>query len=197
MPLANLIDLTITCMITVWSPGPNNILLLSTASRYGVKKNMPLMAGIWTGATVVMTLCGLLGQTLISVIPGIQPVMKMIGGAYLLYLAWNTYKRQPPSAAAEQKLPTYFMGFFLQLVNAKMIIHGITMFSSYILPFVQTTPMILLFVVYFVIMGAIGNLLWAFAGNVLTKVYNNHYKLMNLVMALLLVWCALRILGLC
>ena len=86
MPLANLIDLTITCMITVWSPGPNNILLLSTSSRYGVKKNMPFMAGIWTGATVVMTLCGLLGQTLISVIPGIQPVMKMIGGAYLLYL---------------------------------------------------------------------------------------------------------------
>ena len=197
MPLANLIDLTITCMITVWSPGPNNILLLSTASRYGVKKNMPFMAGIWTGATVVMTLCGLLGQTLISVIPGIQPVMKMIGGAYLLYLAWNTYKRQPPSAAADQKLPTYFMGFFLQLVNAKMIIHGITMFSSYILPFVQTTPMILLFVVYFVIMGAIGNLLWAFAGNVLTKVYHDHYKLMNLIMALLLVWCALRILGFC
>ena len=140
MPLANLIDLTITCAITVWSPGPNNILLLSTASRYGVRKNIPFMAGIWTGAFLIMSLCGLLGQTLITVIPGIQPFMKLIGTVYLLYLAWNTYKRQPPNAAAEQKLPTYLMGFSLQLVNAKMIIHGITMFSSYILPFVQTTP---------------------------------------------------------
>lgn len=197
MPLANLMDLTLTCMITVWSPGPNNILLLSTASRYGVRKNMPFMAGIWTGALLVMTLCGLLGQTLLNIIPGIQPVMKLIGAAYLLYLAWNTYKRQPPNAATEQKLPTYLMGFSLQLVNAKMIIHGITMFSSYILPFVQTTPMILLFAVYFMVMGAIGNLLWAFAGNLLTRFYTEHYKGMNLVMALLLVWCALRILGVC
>ena len=197
MPLANLIDLTITCSITVWSPGPNNILLLSTASRYGVRKNMPFMAGIWTGALLVMTLCGLLGQTLITVIPGIQPVMKLIGTAYLLYLAWNTYKRQPPNAATEQKLPTYLMGFCLQLVNAKMIIHGITMFSSYILPFTQSTPMIFVFVIYFVVMGAIGNLLWAFAGNALNKFYTEHYKCMNLVMALLLVWCALRIAGIC
>lgn len=197
MPLANLIDLTITCAITVWSPGPNNILLLSTASRYGVRKNMPFMAGIWTGALLVMSLCGLLGQTLITIIPGIQPVMKAIGGAYLLYLAWNTYKRQPPNAAEEQQLPTYLMGFCLQLVNAKMIIHGITMFSSYILPFVQTTPMILLFAVYFMVMGAIGNLIWAFAGNILKQFYEDHYKIMNLVMALLLVWCALRILGIC
>ena len=197
MPLANLIDLTITCAITVWSPGPNNILLLSTASRYGVRKNMPFMAGIWTGAFLIMTLCGLLGQTLITVIPGIQPVMKLIGTAYLLYLAWNTYKRQPPNASAEQKLPTYLMGFSLQLVNAKMIIHGITMFSSYILPFVQTPPMIFVFVIYFVVMGAIGNLLWAFAGNALNKLYTEHYKIMNLVMALLLVWCALRIAGIC
>jgi len=197
MPLANLIDLTITCCITVWSPGPNNILLLSTASRYGVRKNMPFMAGIWTGAMLVMTLCGLLGQTLITIIPGIQPVMKLVGAAYLLYLAWNTYRRLPPSAATEQKLPTYFMGFCLQLVNAKMIIHCITMFSSFILPFVHTTPMILLFAVYFMVMGAIGNLMWAFAGNALNKFYNEHYKLMNLIMALLLVWCAMKIAGIC
>ncbi len=197
MPLANLIDLTLTCCITVWSPGPNNILLLSTASRYGVRKNMPFMMGIWTGALLVMSLCGLLGQTLITIIPGIQPVMKLIGAAYLLYLAWNTYKRQPPNAATEQKLPTYAMGFCLQLVNAKMIIHGITMFSSYILPFVQTTPLILLFAVYFMVMGAIGNLMWAFAGNALNRFYTKHYKLMNLIMALLLVWCALKIAGIC
>lgn len=195
MPWANFIDLTITSMITVWSPGPNNILLLSTASRYGVRKNMPFMLGIWAGATLVMSLCGFLGQVLLSVIPGIQPVMKVIGAIYLMYLAWGTYNRKPLSSGAEQKLPTFLMGFTLQLVNAKMIIHGITMFSSYIFPFVQSTPWILLFVLYFVVMGAIGNLLWAFAGNALNRVYTAYYKQMNLIMALLLVWCALKILG--
>jgi len=45
-------------------------------------------------------------------------------------------------------------------------------------------------------LGALGNLLWAFAGNVLKRFYSSHYKLMNGIMALLLVWCSLRITGL-
>ena len=35
MPLSVLIEMTISAILTVWSPGPNNILLLSTASKYG------------------------------------------------------------------------------------------------------------------------------------------------------------------
>ena len=52
------------------------------------------------------------------------------------------------------------------------------------------------FAVYLMFLGALGNLIWAFAGNVLKRFYSSHYKLMNGIMALLLVWCSLRITGL-
>ena len=56
--------------------------------------------------------------------------------------------------------------------------------------------MLFCFAVYLMFLGALGNLIWAFAGNVTEKILQQHYKLMNGIMALLLMWCSLRITGL-
>lgn len=195
MPFSVLCEMTLTAALTVWSPGPNNILLLSTASKYGLKKNMKFMLGIWTGSLSLMILCGLLGSFLASVVPEIRPVMTWVGAGYLLYLAWQTYRRLPPGEGDTQKEPSYVMGIFLQLINVKIIIYGLTMFSSFILPYEQRPLFLLFYAFYLMTMGAIGNLIWAFAGNILKKFYKEHYKLVNVIMALLLVWCALRVIG--
>lgn len=195
MPLSVFLEMTISACVTVWSPGPNNILLLSTASKYGIRKNFHLMFGIWTGSLTIMCFSGIFCSGLRAVIPGIAPLMKYVGAAYILYLAWQTWRRNPPGETGTEKEPSYLMGLFLQLLNVKIIIYGLTMFSSYILPHESRIPMLFLFAVYLMLLGAIGNLIWAFAGNVLKKFCTAHYKGTNAVMALLLVWCALRIIG--
>ena len=196
MPLSIFIEMTLSAILTVWSPGPNNILLLSTASKYGFSKNLPFITGIWTGSLTLMCLSGIFCTALSSIVPGIQPVMKYLGAAYVLYLAWQTFKRQPPTQSSHEKKPTWLMGFFLQLINIKIIIYGLTMFSAYILPYESGVFMLFLFALYLMFLGALGNLIWAFAGNILKQFYSSHYKLMNNIMALLLVWCSLRITGL-
>ena len=50
MPLSVFIEMTLSAILTVWSPGPNNILLLSTASKYGISGNIRFMTGIWSGS---------------------------------------------------------------------------------------------------------------------------------------------------
>lgn len=196
MPIDIFLTMTISAALTVWSPGPNNILLLSTASTYGIKKNLKLMLGIWTGSLTLMCLCGLFCSTLGRIIPGIQPVMKYVGAAYILYLAWQTWKRRPPSDSVTEKEPSYLMGLLLQLLNVKIIVYGLTMFSSYILPYENQVSVLFFFAVYLMFLGAVGNLIWAFAGNILKRFYTSHYRLMNGIMSLLLIWCALRIIGL-
>lgn len=193
MPFSVFLEMTISACITVWSPGPNNILLLSTASRYGFKKNLHLLLGIWTGSLTLMCLSGIFCNALGRFIPGIQPVMRYVGAAYILYLAWQTYRRTPTKDTSAQKEPSYLSGIVLQLLNVKIIIYGLTMFSSFILPHETRIPFLCLFAVYLMILGAIGNLIWAFAGNILRRFYNAHCRLMNMIMALLLIWCALRI----
>lgn len=68
------------------------------------------------------------------------------------------------------------MGFFLQMINVKIIIYGLTMFSAYILPYEARVPMLFAFAVYLMILGALGNLIWAIAGNMLKCCYTRHYK---------------------
>lgn len=195
MSFSIFLELTVTAVLTVWSPGPNNILLLSTASKYGFRKNLKLLLGIWTGSLTLMCLCGLFCSTLGRILPGIQPVLTYVGAAYILYLAWQTWKRRPPQEKTAEKEPSYLMGLLLQLLNVKIIIYGLTMFSSFILPYENRIPILFLFAVYLMVLGAIGNLIWACAGSVLKRFYTAHFRIMNAGMALLLLWCALRIIG--
>ncbi|MDO4329138.1 MAG: LysE family transporter [Lachnospiraceae bacterium] len=156
MSLSVFWEMTLTACITVWSPGPNNIFLLSSASRYGIRRNLPFMLGVWTGSLSLMVLCGIFCSALTTIIPGIQPVMKYVGAAYLLYLAWQTFKRLPPGEGQADQVPTYPMGILLQLVNVKIIIYGLTMFSSFILPH-ETRPFFLLcFAFYLMVLGGSG-----------------------------------------
>lgn len=195
MTLAAFWEMTLTACITVWSPGPNNIFLLSSSSRYGIRRNLNFMLGIWTGSLSLMILSGIFCSALAAVVPGIQPVMKYVGAFYLLYLAWQTARRLPPGDNEADKVPTYPMGILLQLVNVKIIIYGLTMFSSFILPYESRPLVLFFFAFYLMVLGAIGNLIWAFAGNTLQRIYAGHYRLMNLIMALLVIWCAFRVLG--
>lgn len=195
MTLPIFLEMTAAAAATVWSPGPNNILLLSTTSKYGIRKNLKLMLGIWTGSLTLMCLCGIFCSALSRVVPGLQPIMKYIGAAYILFLAWQTLRRKPPREAAEEKSPSYLMGILLQLLNIKIMVYGLTMFSSYIIPYETRPSFLFLYAVYLMFLGAVGNLIWAFAGSLLKGLYASHYRLMNAAMALLLAWCSLRIIG--
>ena len=116
MSPAVFVEMTLTACITVWSPGPNNILLLSSASKYGFKKNLLFMFGIWTGSLSLMILSGIFCKTLVSIVPGIQPVMKYVGGIYMLYLAYKTFQRLPPGENDQKKSPTILWDFFCSLL---------------------------------------------------------------------------------
>lgn len=141
----------------------------------------------------LMCLSGIFCSTLSHLMPSIQPVMRYIGAAYILYLAWKTFHRLPPKEQDVKSRPSYLSGLLLQLLNIKIIIYGLTMFSSFILPYETRIPFLFLYAVYLMLLGAMGNLIWALAGNVLRGFYDSHYRLMNLMMSVLLVWCALRI----
>lgn len=50
-------SLAVYALVTGWSPGPNNVLLLSTTGQFGLKRSMKLITGIWTGFLTIMLLC--------------------------------------------------------------------------------------------------------------------------------------------
>ena len=195
MPLQLYLSFIAYACATTFLPGPNNVLLLAAAGQYGLKKCLPLMLGIWTGLVTVMLLAGGFCSALGSLIPQIAPYFKYVGAAYILYLAWKTLTRKPVDAAsADTDRPLRFVnGFLLQFLNVKVIMLGLAAYPGYFLPQGQSFGLVLLFAVTMTVCCGLGNLLWACAGSLLYRVYNRFFRVINAVMALLLVWCAWKI----
>lgn len=180
------------CAVT-FMPGPNNILLLSSAGQSGLKKCIPLLFGIWTGLVTVMMIAGAFCTILSRSVPAAAPYLKYVGAAYILYLAWLTLKKKPASKETGKDLTlTFRNGFLLQFLNVKVIMLGLAAFPGYFLPYGSGFFNILLFAVTMTACCGAGNLIWALFGSFLNSFYDRHYGVINVVMALLLLYCAGR-----
>ena len=131
-----------------------------------------------------------------KLIPRIAPVFKFVGAAYILYLAWKTRKRTPVtiSDSTVEKPLTFYNGFLLQFLNVKVIMLGLASYPGYFLPAGGGFFLVVLFAITMTLCCGTGNLIWATIGSMLYPVYHRRYKAINSIMALLLVWCAWRIL---
>lgn len=194
---ASYLELAAYACATTFSPGPNNILLLTSTSKFGFRKCLPLIFGIWSGLISVMLICGFGCAALGELIPQIVPVAKYVGAAYVLYLAGRTLLRKAGGAEEEMSAPlTYANGLLLQFLNVKILSLGITAYSGYILPHGFHVPMVLTFAVIMAGCAAVGNLIWATLGSMLFPLYRRFNTVINLVMAALLLWCAWKIVSL-
>lgn len=197
MQLSVFFSLAAYACATTFSPGPNNVLLLSLTGQYGFKKCFPLMRGIWTGLITVMLICGFGCAFLGSLIPSIEAYARFAGAAYILWLGYKTLTRPAASADSSEgtDVPLRFVnGFLLQFLNVKILMLGIAAYCSFVLPYGTSVPATLVFAVTMAACAAAGNLIWATAGSLLLPVYGRHYRIFNVVMALLLFWCVYKIL---
>lgn len=197
MQLSIFFSLTAYACATTWSPGPNNILLLTSGGQFGFKKTLPLMRGIWVGLITVMLICGFGCAFLGSLIPSVEKYARLTGAAYILWLGFKTLTRPVSSAdsQSEAAAPLRFVnGFLLQFLNVKILMLGIAAYCSFVLPYGTTVPATLIFAVTMAACAAAGNLIWATAGSLLFPVYRRHYRAFNVIMALLLFWCVYKIL---
>jgi len=175
--------------VTTFTPGPNNIMSMSNASRYGLKKSLGFNYGVSIGFFIVLMLSNLFSYSLYELIPTIKPVMTVIGAAYIFYLAWKTYKSKPHNEVDESKRTnTFSKGILLQFVNPKAIIYGITLSATFIVPYYKSIPILALFAALLSVIALLSTVTWGLFGSVFQKLMEKNYKIINAVMAALLVY---------
>jgi threonine/homoserine/homoserine lactone efflux protein len=165
---------------------------MNNAKNAGFRKGMPFNLGIFAGFFAVMILCLVFSTVLYTVVPKIQFPMKILGAAYMVYLIIKTLV---PSKEHEFKNNngSFLIGALLQLINPKLIIYGITAISSYILPVYNEIPILLLFALLLSFTGFTGTVCWALFGSLFSVLFNKHGKILNIIMAALLLYCAVSL----
>ena len=180
-------------VITAITPGPNNIMAMSNGSRKGFAKSMPFNLGMWAGFFIVLTLCTVLCDTVTTLIPKIKLPMLIIGAIYILWLAWETF-RSDGIIEERQGKDGFFKGMMLQFVNPKFHLYCIMSLEAYILPvYMDNLPMILILNGILIVICMICNLLWTAFGASFRKLFSEHTKIVNTILALLLVYCAIAL----
>lgn len=181
-------------LLTAFTPGANNILAMSNTSKYGLKKSIGLIQGIFLGLLLVMILCSLFSVMLVNIIPTIKPAMAYIGAAYILWIAWRIVKSKPQEETESgEKADSFMTGFFLQFINIQIIIYGITVISTFITPYYSSPFSIGGFTLMITAFGCAGTFTWAIFGVVLQRVFKKYSSIINIIMALLLVYCAITL----
>ena len=189
----NWISFLTYAVVTAATPGPNNIMSMSNGSRKGFRGALPFNLGIWVGFSIVMLLCTLFCSVLSAFIPKIKLPMLIVGAAYMLYLAWETF-RSSDSIEENHSRDGFLSGLFLQFVNPKIYIYCIMSMEAYILPFYQGQVVPLVgFALLLAFIGFAFTLCWSAFGSVFKWLFSKHAKLVNTIMALLLVYCAISL----
>jgi threonine/homoserine/homoserine lactone efflux protein len=179
-------------IITAITPGPNTIMSMNNGAAHGFKKGIIFNFGIFTGFTVIMILCALFSTVLFSLAPKIALPMKIAGAIYMLYLAIKIFISHSDYSRKNAK-GSFLAGFFLEFVNVKIMIYGITSFSNWIVPAYKHPFTLLLFAVFLSFAGFLCTLLWSAFGSLFAQLFIKHGKVLNTIMALLLVYCAVSL----
>ena len=140
-----------------------------------------------------MILCGYGAHLLAELLPNTLGILKVLGAGYVLYLAYKVAKSKPQGLESENENLGFFNAFFLQFVNMKIILYGITIHLSFVLPYYHSLFYTSAFIAYST-HRLFGILLWIVAGIALKAFLVKHYKIANLTMAALLVLSAVQIL---
>ena len=109
----------------------------------------------------------------------------------MLYLAWLIWRDKPhddKTPVKESRIVLY--GALLQFINIKVIIYAITVWSTFILPHYTKISALAGWYVFLSCFGPLCAMCWVAVGASFDKVLGKYGKIINAVMSLGLVYCA-------
>jgi len=176
---------------TSMTPGPNNIMLLSSGLTFGYRRTIPHILGVVIGFPLMTIFVGLGLGEFFKIYPFVFTVLKIAGILYLLWLAWKIANSTPKfKANDENSKPLTFMEVVLfQWINPKNWIKIITAMSVYVTSVENATIEIIIITVIFFLTVSISANSWSLGGVALKKFIKSDVgiKRFNIGMAILLV----------
>lgn len=175
--------------VMFFTPGPNNIMLMSSGLTYGFRRTLPHMAGVTLGFAFMIAAVGVGLGTVFIAYPVLETVLKYAGAAYLVYLAIVIATSGAPTAekAARRGPMTFWGAAMFQWVNGKgwvVVIGTITAYAA-----IAHFPWnIVIQTAVSLAVGTASTVAWALFGSVLRPVRSSgrSVRVFNIVMAVLL-----------
>jgi threonine/homoserine/homoserine lactone efflux protein len=127
MTLTNLLVFALALTVAAGSPGPSIAALIARVLTNGLRDVLPFLAAMWLGEALWLS-CAVAGLAVVARTFGVVFLaIKLIGVAYLLYLAWKMWfaatdvsKSELPSGQSAYRM--FGAGLMVALGNPKIMV---------------------------------------------------------------------------
>jgi threonine/homoserine/homoserine lactone efflux protein len=164
------------------SPGPVNMVIVSSGVSHGVRRTMSFVSGATIGFTLLLIFVGFSFLQLVGQHSGFMMGLELIGSAFIVYVGYKIAASSPEITIEKRSVPTFMQGFLLQWLNPKAWIacaSGAALFSD---PDTNVT-LISFIIIYFLVCYA-SLALWAVLGARMAVVLNKASRVRAFNMAM-------------
>ena len=133
MEFEQLSALILFAFVSTFTPGPNNIMLMTSGANVGYLRTLPHMCGIAFGFAFMVLLVGLGLSSVFEAYPAAHHVLKYVSLLYLGYLAFKIALSGRASAVEDFKPMSFLGAASFQWVNPKgwsMALSSVTLYSN-------------------------------------------------------------------
>lgn len=153
------------------SPGPVNMVIISSGASYGFKKTFPFVSGATIGFTLLLIVVGFGFYTAIEKHPLLLKYLNMAGSAFIIYVGYKIASSRPELSLTKSEAPGFLQGLLLQWLNPKAWIacaSGVVLFSE---PSNKVSLIIFVMIYFFVCYLSLAA--WALLGKNISTLLNS------------------------
>jgi cysteine/O-acetylserine efflux protein len=154
--------------------------------------------GLALGVLVLMSLSGLFSTALLGIFPALEPILRYVGAAYILYLAYGILKAS--HAFTEKKIAPLGIGsgFMLQILNPKLMVYAFSLFSTFLASTTGNFSLILMLAIILAAVSFCATSTWALFGTgIKAYLQDPRWRIaINIALSLALIYSALSLIGL-
>lgn len=182
------LSLTVFTFVAGITPGPNNMMLMTSGLNHGIRKSLPHYFGICLGFPVMVAIMGFGMSAVLSRYPNIFLIIKILGISYLLYLSWKIANAGNTKASLQVRKPfSFIQAAAFQWLNPKAWAIALGALATFTLPGKFEFSVIVI-LAFYLVTGLVTMAIWLKLGQSLKQFLNTEKRVQrfNIAMAMLL-----------
>lgn len=170
----SLITLIGVVALLLGSPGPAPLALAAVGASFGVRRGIPFLLGVLGGLCVAIVGVVIALSTLFTIYPAAQMAVQILGGCYILYVAYKIATAPViQDNGTAQSIPSFVHGFILNLLNPKAYAAFFAIFSQFSLPLQSNALSLLVTGVICILVATVVDAAWLMLGGVIRPLFRN------------------------
>ncbi len=154
------------------TPGPTNILILSSSQRFGVRATLPAVVSACVAASLIVLISGAGAGKALSHYPLVRAGMSGAGVLWLSWMSWQLFRAPAAQLDGEAQRPfSVRAAAMLQLINPKTWMMALAVVSLFAPNGAHPLREIAVMALLFLIISQLCLTVWAFGGRVVNKIF--------------------------